>query len=136
MKSPNYQRWNDFNWDDFIQREHLIKTFNNRHLPVLRGEKVLPSKYLADPTQWSTFTPPSSSSSKKQNTTSVSSSRKCSVKRTLMWDFENEKWVPNEMGTEVEETEVSSPPCKRKSTPVPKKKKKKKKTKKTKSVDG
>ena len=39
-----------------------------------------------------------------------------------MWDFENEKWVPNEMGSQV----TSS--SKRKSTTVANKKKKKKKT--------
>ena len=126
MNSANYQRWNDFDWGDFIQREHLTKTFDARHLPVLRGEYKLPSRYITDPTTWSMVTP--TSASRKRNrpvSFSLSVGGNVSVKRTLMWDFDNEKWVPNEMGT-------GTPSSKRKSsTPVTKKKKKKKKKKKS-----
>ena len=121
MMAPNYQRWNDFNWGDFIEREHLIKTFDNRHLPVLRGQTKIPSKYITDPPMWSQVTP-TSSTKKKDRPTSSFPVANVSVKRTLMWDFENEKWVPNEMGSQV----TSS--SKRKSTTVANKKKKKKKT--------
>ena len=117
MKSPNYKRWNDFDWGDFIEREHLIKTFDNRHLPVLRGEKKLPSKYISDPPMWSMITPTSSSKKRDRPASSSFGVGNVTVKRTLMWDFDNEKWVPNEMGT-------ATTSSKRKSTPVTKKKKK------------
>ena len=116
LKAPNYQRWNDFNWSDFIEREHLVKTFNNRHLPVLRGEKTLSSKYLKDPESWTSVTPTSDSSKKKRTVDVV----KKSVKRTLMWDFSSEKWVPNEMGSQVPNEQVTPS----NSTPARKKKKK------------
>ena len=98
-----------------------MKTFNNRHLPVLRGEKTLSSKYLKDPESWSTVTPTTSDSSKKRRrTTPETFEVKKSVKRTLMWDFASEKWVPNEMGSQVPNVEVTPS----NSTPARKKKKK------------
>lgn len=102
LKSPNYKPWNDFSFDDYLQRQHLMKTFETRHLPVLRGEVDIPLKYLPDPDCWTVDSESDTPVKKKRKSAKTKSPSHCKhVQRKLMWDFELEKWVPNEMGTQA-----------------------------------
>ena len=68
LECPNYRPWNDFDWGDYLQRERIMKAFCVRHLPVLRGEVLIPTKYLKDPESWDDVKP---DSDKKGRTSDV-----------------------------------------------------------------
>ena len=116
LNCPNYRPWNDFRWDDYLQRREMMETFEVRHLPVLRGEEDIPTNYLPDPECWNVDSDddPESDCEKQK---SVKPKKKAKsprtpsepVKRKLMWDFELEEWVPNEMGSQVPPTTPTTP---------------------------
>lgn len=106
LECPNYRPWNDFDWGDYLQRERIMKTFCVRHLPVLRGEVLIPTKYLKDPESWDDVKPDSDKNGRTSDVKTPPKKKRpvpshCKhVQRKQMWDFEKEAWVPNEMGTQ------------------------------------
>ena len=129
LSCPNYKRWNDFRWSDYLQRTEIMETFRIRHLPVLRGEVDIPSKYLPDPECWELDTTVESVHRDKKKSTKKKSPRRTPsqpVKRKMVWDFELEDWVPNEMGCQT--------PPKTPTTPVSSKGKKKSRKKRKRRV--
>ena len=86
-----------------MQRQEIMETFEVRHLPVLRGETDIPAKYLPDPDCWTLDSDddiPKSRQDKPKKKYKTPSHCK-HVQRKLMWDFETETWVPNEMGSQA-----------------------------------
>ena len=127
LQRPSLKRYTDFHWFDYVERTQIIKTFNIRHRPFCIGTKYLPPRLVPDLKEWKTTrttgddTPAASSSSTPRNKRSKSSTPQHTtpVSKSLMWDFEEEKWVPNTMGTrregfEDEDEDEDTPRNKRK----------------------
>ena len=104
---PNLQNWNDFCWEDYIERNQFIRTFNKRHLPVTNGTSVLPQSALPDLPSWANVR--AGTGRKKQQRKSKPVTRQRPAKKAssalsatpnkLMWDYSKEMWVRNTMGT-------------------------------------
>ena len=106
MNRFNLRRWNDFDWDDYIERGHLTETFNVRHLPIKNGSVTLTEEDLPPPPIWSRA-PRTTATATSMKTTTVTVRKKrktvhkvATAAPQLMWDYKTETWVANTMGSE------------------------------------
>ena len=101
----NYKRWNDFDWDDYLERKRLRETFMARHLPLLTGAIELTDAELKPPDEWSVPTTATTPRSKSVTDKAVVARRKmkvsCPSRPKMMFDFEKELWVENTMGSQA-----------------------------------
>lgn len=131
LNRPNLQRWNDFHWDDYLERVRFKTTFDRRHLQILNGTETVTQSELKDPASWShvesSSTTPKTRSTRSEHTTVVAPAPDEVAEK--VWDFKLQMWVDNTMGSEAPaalEPPMSEEP----------KKKSKKKVKKRKSTRG
>ena len=121
FQRPNLRRWNDFDWDDYLERVHFKTTFDKRHLPILNGTETVTQDELKDPSSWShvesSSTTPEKRSTVSEHTVAPAIDDKIPEK---VWDFKLQMWVDNTMGSET--PDGLQPAV----TPEPKKKTKKK----------
>ena len=49
----SYRQWDNFSWEDFLERAQLARTFNTRHLPLSDGtDDDFFEEHLPDPREW------------------------------------------------------------------------------------
>ena len=117
LKSKNYQSFLNFRFEDYLQRDRVIKTYNIRHLKMTQGESS--ENYgIPEPKEWSeeisTPTPIES------GTTNPSISSTPTGKKNLRYDSEEEAWV------EIDPVPKVTKKRSRKQRKTPQKKKRKK----------
>ena len=110
----NYKSWNNFRWCDYTQRNALMKTFVNRHLPITNGTTPLDTKLLPDPKEWRVPPMPDFRPPPERDLPGGSYKKRPLVAPpTLVWDDEQEEWVKNTNGTENPATQPSCSPKRR-----------------------
>lgn len=109
LERPSYQQWDCYKWQDYVEREKCHKTFVTRHLPLSDGDDTHFNGQLPNPPQWNDgpLPPKKRRRSKKKKTSegytssaadaiATSSAAAPPARVPMMWDVEQDKFVPFE----------------------------------------
>ena len=71
LKRVSYQKWHDFRFADFVERNRLHRTFMQRHLPLSDGDDSHFGGLLTKPPHWTSAPQPESPPKKQRASRSV-----------------------------------------------------------------